>query len=158
MVTWVMVYSAHDSLIFEDTKHLHHLVDTGAISSIIKPERCRESLFLLPQCPLCRLSVTFPGKGNGNPLQYSATEQLTHTHTRCYFWAFHVALAVKNPPADARDIGDTGPIPGSGRSPGEGDGTPFQYSCLENPTDRGARRATVHGAAKSRTQVSSCYF
>ena len=45
---------------------------------------------------------------------------------------------VKNPPANAGDVGDAGSIPGSGRSPGEGNGTPLQYSCLENPMDGGA--------------------
>ena len=44
--------------------------------------------------------------------------------------------------------GDVGSIPGMGRSPGEGHGNPFQYSCLRNPKDRGARWATVHGVAK----------
>ena len=44
---------------------------------------------------------------------------------------------VKNPPANAGDVGDTGSIPGSGRSPGDGHGNPLQYSCLENPMDRG---------------------
>ena len=47
--------------------------------------------------------------------------------------------------------GDLGSIPGSGRSPGEGNGNPLQYSCLENPMDRGAWWATVHGVPKSRT-------
>ena len=42
---------------------------------------------------------------------------------------------VKNPPASAGDAGDTGSIPGSGRSPGEGNGNPLQYSCMENPMD-----------------------
>ena len=46
---------------------------------------------------------------------------------------------------------DAGLIPGSGRSPGGGHGNPLQYSCLENPMDRGAWQATVHGVAKSRT-------
>ena len=49
------------------------------------------------------------------------------------------------------NIGDTGLIPGSGRSDGEGNSYPLQYSCLENPMDRGAWRATVHGVAKSQT-------
>ena len=49
---------------------------------------------------------------------------------------------------------DSGLIPGSGRSPGEGNGNPLQFSCLENPMDRGAWRATVHGVAKSRTRLS----
>ena len=59
---------------------------------------------------------------------------------------------VRNLPANAGDIRDTGSIPGSGRSPGEGNGNPFQYSCLENPMDRGAWMvATVHGVTKSQT-------
>ena len=55
---------------------------------------------------------------------------------------------VKNPPADAGDIRDMGSIPESGRSLGEGHGNPLQYSCLENPMDRGTWRATVHGVTK----------
>ena len=51
-------------------------------------------------------------------------------------------------------MGDPGLIPGSGRSPGEGNGNPLQYYCLENPMDRGAWWATVHGVAKSQTQLS----
>ena len=61
---------------------------------------------------------------------------------------------IKNPPANAADAEDVGSIPGSGRSPGEGNGNPLQYSCLGNPMDRGARRATVHGVAKGQTQLS----
>ena len=62
---------------------------------------------------------------------------------------------VKNLPASAGDARDTGLIPGSGGSPGEGSGNLVQYSCLENPMDRGAWRATVHGAAKSQTRLST---
>ena len=65
-----------------------------------------------------------------------------------------VALVVKNLPANAGDIRDVGPIQGSGRSPGGGNGNPLQDLCLENPMDRGAWRATVHGVAKSWTQLS----
>ena len=54
----------------------------------------------------------------------------------------------------ACNAGDLGSIPGLGRSPGEGNGNPLQYSCLENPMDREAWWATVHGVAKSRTQLS----
>ena len=61
---------------------------------------------------------------------------------------------VKNPPADARDTRDASSIPGSGRSCGGGNGNPLQYSCLENPTDRRACQATVHGVTKGRTQLS----
>ena len=58
---------------------------------------------------------------------------------------------VKNLPANSGDIRDTGLIPGSERFPGEGNGNPLQYSCLENSMDRGAWRATVHGVTKSQT-------
>ena len=53
------------------------------------------------------------------------------------------------------NAGDPGSIPDTGRSPGEGNGYPLQYSCLENSTDRGAWWATVHGVAKSPTQLSN---
>ena len=62
-----------------------------------------------------------------------------------------MAPVVKNPPANAGDIRDADSIPGSGRSPGEGHGKPLQYSCLDNPMDREAWRATVHGVTKSQT-------
>jgi len=62
-------------------------------------------------------------------------------------------LVIKNPPANARDSGDLGSIPGLGSSPGEGNGYPLQYSCLENPMDRGAWWATVHGVTKSQTRL-----
>ena len=68
-------------------------------------------------------------------------------------WASHMELVVKNPPATAGDIRDVGSIPGLGRSPGGGYGNPLQYSCLENPMDRGAWWVTVHGVTKSRTQL-----
>ena len=61
---------------------------------------------------------------------------------------------IKNPPANAADAGDVGSIPGSERPPGEGNGSPLQYSCLGNPMDRGAPQATVHGVAKGQTQLS----
>ena len=56
---------------------------------------------------------------------------------------------LKNLPANAGDSGDVGSIPGSGRSPGVGNGNTLQYSCLRNPMDQGARWATVHGVTKS---------
>ena len=62
-----------------------------------------------------------------------------------------VALVVKNLPTNAGDITDTGSIPRSGRSPRVGNGNPFQYSCLENPMDRGAWWATIYRVTKSRT-------
>ena len=66
----------------------------------------------------------------------------------CIWLAFPGGSMVKNPPASAGDIRDTGSIPGLGRFPGEGNGNPLQYSCLGNPMDRGAWWAVVHGVAK----------
>ena len=64
-------------------------------------------------------------------------------------------LVVKNLPANAGDIRDMGLIPGSGRAPEGGNGNPLQYSCLENPMDRGACRAIVHGVTElDMTEVS----
>ena len=62
---------------------------------------------------------------------------------------------IKNLPASAGDAGDMGSTPESGRSPGGRNGDPFQYSCLENPVDRGTLWTTVHGIAKHRTQLSN---
>ena len=62
-------------------------------------------------------------------------------------------LSGKESACNAGDPGDMGSIPGSGRSPGGGNGNPLQYSCLENPMDRGAWRATVHEVAKSQTKL-----
>ena len=73
--------------------------------------------------------------------------------------AIHMSLGfpdgagVKNSPASAGDKRDLGLIPGSGRSPGEGHGTPLQHSCLGNPMDRGAWWATVHGVEKGQTRL-----
>ena len=65
------------------------------------------------------------------------------------YWGFLGGTVVKNIPANAADARDPGSIPGSGRSPGGGNGNPLQYSCLENPMDGGAWWATVHGVTES---------
>ena len=62
---------------------------------------------------------------------------------------------VKNLPAEAGDTGDMGWVPGSGRSPGERNGNPFRYSCLDNLMVRGTWQATVHGVAKSWKSLST---
>ena len=120
-------------------------------------------------------SGRYPGEGNGNPFQYSYLEnpmdrrtwQATvrgvaksqirlkqHSlHAEKAHSASQVALVIKNLSANAGDIRDLGSIPGLGRSPGEGQHNPLQYPCLENPRDRGAWWATVHGIAKSQTQL-----
>ena len=67
--------------------------------------------------------------------------------------ASQVVLLVKNSSTKAGDEGEVGSIPGSGRSPGEGNGNPLQYSCLENPLDRGAWWAKVHRVVQSHTMT-----
>ena len=68
-------------------------------------------------------------------------------------WASQVALVVKNPTANTGDVRDMGLIPALGRSPGGGHDNPLQYSCLENPMDRGAWWASIHGVTQSRTRL-----
>ena len=65
--------------------------------------------------------------------------------------ASQVELVGKNPSASVADVRDVGSIPGSGRSPAGGHSNSLQYSCLNNPFDRGVWRATVHGVAKNQT-------
>ena len=65
-----------------------------------------------------------------------------------------MVLAIKNPPANARDARDAGSIPGSGRTPGGEHGNPLQYSCLENPVDRGALWSAAHRVAQSRSDLA----
>ena len=62
---------------------------------------------------------------------------------------------VKNPPANAGDTGDSDLTHGWGRPPGAGNGNPLQYTCLENPMDRGALLSTIHGVPKNWTQLST---
>ena len=77
----------------------------------------------------------------------NVTEHFLNQHKLCRFTRVSGSM-VKNPSANS---GDAGSIPGSGRSPGEGNGNLLQYSSLGNPMDRGAWRATVHGVAESDT-------
>ena len=74
-------------------------------------------------------------------------------HVLALFWASQVMLVVKNLPANAGDTRNMGSISGSGRSPGEGNSSPLQYSCLKNLMDRGAWQATVHRVTKSWTRL-----
>ena len=69
-----------------------------------------------------------------------------------------MAQVVKSPPANAGDLKGTSSISGSGRSPGEGNGNPLQYSCLENSMVRGTWWATVLGVSKSQTRLSRCWM
>ena len=77
--------------------------------------------------------------------------RLNDFHFQCLERGFHGGSDGKESACSARDLG---PIPGSGRFPGEGNGYSLQYSYLENSMDRGAWQATVHGVTNSRTQLS----
>ena len=70
-----------------------------------------------------------------------------------HLWVSRVVLVVENPPADGREVKDSGSVPGSGKCPGGEHGNPLQYSCLENPVDRGAWWLMVHRVTKSWTQL-----
>ena len=93
--------------------------------------------------PWCRRVGTIKWLDNNNNKSY--------IYTSFYFWASLVVLVVKNLAANEGDARNSGFIPGSGRSPGEVSGNPLQYSCLENPMDRGAWQSTVHGVTESQT-------
>ena len=76
----------------------------------------------------------------------------------CFLTLLQVALVLRNLPAGAGDLRDEDSIPGSGRSPGGRHGSLLQYSCLENPMDRGAWEAAVHGVAEGGTRLSDFTF
>ena len=80
---------------------------------------------------------------------------LTFSIKQAFFGSSQLALVAKNPPANAGDERRAGSIAWSGRSPGEGNGNPLQYSCLRNPMGRGAWWAIVHGVTKSWKQLTS---
>ena len=94
-----------------------------------------------------------PGVLQSNGSQRVGHNWVTELNLQHFAQASQVALAVKSPPASAGDVTDLDSIPRSWRSPGGGHGNPLQYSCLENPLDRGAWQAAVHWVAKSQTQL-----
>ena len=127
------------------------------------PQRLCNSLPLpwdttLPPEGSVKISLIWQTLGSSTLLQLL---QMTHFYSfswlsniPLYIYIFGLPLLaqmVKNPPANARDLGL---IPGLGKSPGEGQGNPLQYSCLEYPMDRGTWQATVHGVTKSQTQLN----
>ena len=98
-------------------------------------------LILLPRYVYNHTSL---GKVKYWSLLYFSAIVIKHTHT----WVSQVSLVVKKQPANAGDKRDVDSIPGSGRSPGGGHGNQLQYSCLENPMDRGAWWTTPHGSQR----------
>ena len=124
------------------------------------------------------LSLSCIGEGNGNPLQYpclanpvdggawwaavygvaqsrTQLKQLSSSSSSIQYLDFQGGTVVKNLPANAGGARDASSIPGSGRSPGSGNGNPLQYSWLENSMDRGAWQAVVHGVANSQTKLNT---
>ena len=98
--------------------------------------------------------VFLPGESQGwepGGLPSMRSHRVGHDRRDLAAALYRASQVVKNPPANAGDIRDTGLIPESGRSPGGGQGNPLQYSCLENPKDRRAWGTAVHSAAKSQT-------
>ena len=84
--------------------------------------------------------------------------QKTQNHLKKIFNQSFSSLLAQTVKVSAYNLGDPGLIVGSGRSPGEGNGNPLQYSCLENPMDGRALQVTVHGVAKSQTRLSDFTF
>ena len=101
--------------------------------------------FFWPYCEACRIELMPPAVEVQSLNHWTVKEfsaLLLHIYICMYTWDSQVALVIKNLPSNARDLRDVGSIPGSGRSPGEGNGNPLQYSHLENPMDTGAWQAT----------------
>ena len=109
--------------------------------SLLKPLPCQCHPFWLLVLPSLSLLPLFLRKIPSNSSFFSSR------------WASELMLVVKNPTASAGDARDLGSIPGSGRSPVVRNGNPLQYSCPENPMDRGVRWATVYRITKSQTRV-----
>ena len=103
-----------------------------------------------PSTPIS--SHSFPASKEETALRCTQSSALTPSH---FSIGFSDGTMVKNLLAKAGNARDEGLIPGSGRSPGEGNCKPLQYSCLKTPIDRGAWRATVHGVTKSQTGLNA---
>ena len=100
-----------------------------------------------------RTNVWTPSGGRGMVGWDELGDWDRHIYPTAHKMGFPDGSAGKESTRNAGDTGDAGSIPGSGRSPGRGNGSPLQYSCLEDPTDRGAWWATVHGVTESRTRL-----
>ena len=111
---------------------------------------CRQILYCLSHKGSPRIT-----KWVAYPFSRGSSQPRDQTGVSCIASVFPGGSEVK---ASACNAGGLGSIPGSGRSPGEGNGTPLRYSCLENPMDVGAWWAAVHGVAKSRTPLSDFIF
>ena len=115
------------------------------------PHGQRGNLKLKIQMKVFYLSINKTKLNNGLTFNSAVLSLSGHAFGPSHSSAPQVVLLIKNPPANAGDRRDLGSVPGSGRFPGGRYGNPLQYSCLENPTDRGAWWTIVQGVAKSQT-------
>ena len=115
---------------------------------------------LIPSCRICKRRFPLSPEAEGRGRVHSELSRAGFPHGMFHYhwtyktcdhtkWASQVVLGVKNAPANTGDIRGMSLIPGMGRSPGRGHGNPLQHSCLENPMDRGAWKATVHGVTQN---------
>ena len=135
---WVICFSATVCCVWKLTDHL---LGPGCQCHVFSCSLSHKTH--LPSTQWCRCLFYW----------WHKTEVQLYDITCSSYTASQVALVVKNPPANAGDIRDVGSIPVLGGSSGGGHGTPLQYSCLENPMDRGAWGATVHRVAQSQTRL-----
>ena len=133
------------------SKSLHPSSDQTSSDRMILEDQLRSDFFFFMINWTASWVAVWPEQKKGNLAADPMNEHIMYLHVK--LWASQVALVVKNLPAKAGVLRDAGSIPGSGRSPGGEHGNPLQYSCLENPMDRGAWRKTVHGVTKSWTQL-----
>ena len=120
------------------------------INNVVVVSGVKQSDSVLNMYVSILFKILFPFKLLCNTEQSS----LCYTIGPCWLSILNIAVAslvAQRVKASACNVGDQCLIPGSGRSPGEGNVNPLQYSCLENPMDGGASQATVHGVAKSQT-------
>ena len=119
---------------------------------------CRGPLVFTPDSSLGLISFHWPWCSVTSNCDHQP--RITHPWVKPGKWGFPGGSVVKNLPASAGDAGDSSLVPGLGRSPGGGNGNPFQYSCLENPMDRQAWQSPVNGVTKGQTGLSThtCYL
>ena len=113
------------------------------------------SIHIIYTLRLCFLEQFWSHSKSNNSVEYFLTCILPSIYL---LWGFPVGSVIKKIPSDTGEAGDVGLIPGSGRTPGGGNGSLLQYSCLENRIDRGPWQATTYRDANSWTQLSKGYI
>ena len=143
--TWVRSLGWEDHL--EEGMATQH--DIIALFPLFSYLQCAKIWELIYQALLLTRNIY---RRNWSALVY--TNHLILSGVPSTMWTSRVLLVLKNPPTNPRDVRNLGSIPGLGRYPEGGHGNPFRYSCLDNPTDRGAWRAADRWVAKNWTEVT----